>query len=69
MNKLYAFLALVFLTACGSPGFEGNWSIVDSSGVTIEIGEIDADVGGSVTAMSVFEDGEFSQICTIDKPN
>ncbi len=66
MNKLYAFLALVFLTACGSPGFEGNWSIVDSSGVTIEIGEIDADVG--VSAMSVFEDGEFSEVCTIEKP-
>ena len=25
MNKLYAFCALVFLTACGSPDLDGSW--------------------------------------------
>ena len=25
MNKLYAFCALVFLTACGSPDLDGDW--------------------------------------------
>ena len=31
MNKLYAFFALVFLTACGSPKFDGSWSGVDGA--------------------------------------
>ena len=44
MNKLYAFLALVFLTACGSPGVDGTWSsVTDVDGVNFEI-EITGDV-------------------------
>ena len=38
MNKLYAFFALVFLTACGSPGLDGTWSGVgESKGLLLEI--------------------------------
>tara|TARA_X000001036_G_C20633240_1_gene788032 strand:- start:557 stop:889 length:333 start_codon:yes stop_codon:yes gene_type:complete len=38
MNKLYAFLALVFLTACGSPGVDGTWnSVTDVDGMNFEI--------------------------------
>ncbi len=38
MNKLYAFFALVFLTACGSP-LDGSWvgASDDVEGVKIEI--------------------------------
>ena len=46
MNKLYAFFALVFLTACGSPGFEGSWTSADETGVTVEIGETEGVGGG-----------------------
>ena len=31
MNKLFSFLALVFLTACGSSGIDGTYSPSDSS--------------------------------------
>lgn len=69
MNKLYAFFALVFLTACGSPGFEGSWTSADETGVTVEIGETEGVGGGdSITTMMVYEDGEFGVICTVDKP-
>ena len=44
MNKLYAFLALVFLTACGSPGVDGTWSsVTDVDGINFEI-EITGDL-------------------------
>ena len=37
MNKLYAFLALVFLTACGSP-LDGNWKVVgEDDDISIKI--------------------------------
>ena len=37
MNKLYAFFALVFLTACGSP-LDGSWSGTgEAEGYGIEI--------------------------------
>ena len=31
MNKLYAFIAIIFLSACGSPKFDGSWSGVDGA--------------------------------------
>ena len=37
MNKLYAFCALVFLTACGSPGIDGSWVIARDYDGEIEI--------------------------------
>tara|TARA_B100001059_G_scaffold24869_1_gene19989 strand:- start:86 stop:385 length:300 start_codon:yes stop_codon:yes gene_type:complete len=37
MNKLYAFCALVFLTACGSPGIDGSWTPADGYDGEIEI--------------------------------
>ena len=38
MNKLYAFCALVFLTACGSPDLDGSWvGVGDIEGIRIEI--------------------------------
>ena len=38
MNKLYAFCALVFLTACGSSDLDGSWvGVGDIEGIRIEI--------------------------------
>ena len=37
MNKLYAFCALVFLSACGSSGIDGSWSSVEDANIGIEI--------------------------------
>ena len=59
MNKLYAFCALVFLNACGSPGFEGNW-IADDYPVKIKI---------SGNLLSVTLDGESIAKCLVEEPN
>ena len=37
MNKLYAFFAIIFLSACGSPGIDGSWSDVEDADVGLEI--------------------------------
>lgn len=37
MNKLYAFLAIIFLSSCGSPGIDGSWSDVKNADIGIEI--------------------------------
>ena len=38
MNKLYAFCALVFVTACGSPDLDGSWvGVGEIEGIRIEI--------------------------------
>ncbi|MAQ97759.1 MAG: hypothetical protein CMD50_00505 [Gammaproteobacteria bacterium] len=39
MNKIYAFCALVFLTACGSPDLDGTWDGVSDEvkNTTLEI--------------------------------
>ena len=58
MNKLYVFCALVFLTACGSPKFDGSWSGVDRSegyGVLIQ-GE----------KVKLIQEGQNSYDCTLD---
>ena len=60
MNKLYSFLALVFLTACGSPGFEGNWIGDDNP-------EIELKISGNL--MSITVDGESVDKCLVEEPN
>lgn len=37
MNKLYAFLAIGILSACGSSGIDGSWSDVEDADVGLEI--------------------------------
>ena len=59
MNKLYAFCALVFLTACGSSGIDGSWSDVS-----------DADIGMEITGdKATLTDGDFSITCPIEGPD
>ena len=59
MNKLYSFLALVFLTACGSSGdssgLDGTWNSVASvDGVNFEI-EMTGDVAKITMSSSTNE--------------
>ena len=60
MNKLYAFFALVFLTACGSAGIDGSWSNPN-----------DADTGLEITGdKAVLTDGpNFSITCPVEGPD
>ncbi len=58
MNKLYAFCALVFLSACGSSGIDGSWSNVS-----------DADTGIEITGdKATLTEGDFSVTCPIEGP-
>ena len=59
MNKLYVFCALVFLTACGSPDYNGNWT----SG-----GEHNFSAKEDGTSFNVFEEGEIIDDCVIKSP-
>tara|TARA_B100000214_G_scaffold203685_1_gene147715 strand:- start:32 stop:334 length:303 start_codon:yes stop_codon:yes gene_type:complete len=60
MNKLYAFCALVFLTACGSSGIDGSWSDVE-----------DSDIGMEITGdkAKLTDSGDFSVTCPIEGPD
>ena len=59
MNKLYAFCALVFLSACGSSGIDGSWSNVS-----------DADTGIEITGdKATLTEGDFSITCPIEGPD
>ena len=59
MNKLYAFCALVFLSACGSSGIDGSWSSVEDANIGIEIKGDEA----RLTAEG------FSEICPVEGPD
>jgi hypothetical protein len=60
MNKLYAFLALVFLTACGSP-LDGTWSGTgDAENYAMEVS------GEEATLIDVAD--EESTSCTVESP-
>ena len=59
MNKLYAFCALVFLTACGSSGIDGIW--IDPSDYDAEI-EITGD-------KAKFTDLDLTMMCTVEGPD
>ena len=61
MNKLYAFLAIIFLSACGSPGIDGSWSDVKDADVGIEI------IGDQ--AVLTDDDEGFSITCPIQGPD
>ena len=62
MNKLYAFLALVFLTACGSPGLDGTWSGVgEAEGYGIEL-------PGSEAKLTEVGD-DYVILCDVESPN
>ena len=59
MNKLYAFFAIIFLSACGSPGIDGSWSDVE-----------DADVGLEITGdKAKLTDGGFFITCPVEGPD
>ena len=59
MNKLYAFFAIIFLSACGSPGIDGSWSDVE-----------DADVGLEITGdRAKLTDGDFFITCPVEGPD
>ena len=59
MNKLYAFLAIIFLSSCGSPGIDGSWSDVE-----------DADVGLEITGdKAKITDGDFFITCPVEGPD
>lgn len=60
MNKLYAFCALVFLTACGSSGIDGSWADVQDADTGIEISGDEAKLTDS---------GNFSVTCPIEGPD
>ena len=57
MNKLYAFFALAFLTACGSSGIDGSWADVEDANSQIEIS------GENATLI----DGDFTLKCGVVK--
>ena len=59
MNKLYAFCALVFLSACGSSEIDGSWSSVEDANIGIEIKGDEA----RLTAEG------FSEICPVEGPD
>ena len=59
MNKLYAFCALVFLSACGSSGIDGSWSSVEDANIGIEIKGDEA---------RLIAKG-FSEICPVEGPD
>jgi len=61
MNKLYAFLAIGILSACGSPGIDGSWSDVNDADVGIEI------IGDQ--AVLTDDDEGFSITCPIQGPD
>lgn len=60
MNKLYAFLAIVLLSACGSSGIDGSWSDVE-----------DPKTGLQITGdKAVLTDGpNFSITCPVEGPD
>ena len=59
MNKLYAFLAIGILSACGSSGIDGSWSDVE-----------DADVGLEITGdKAKLTDGDFIITCPVEGPD
>ena len=59
MNKLYAFLAIGILSACGSSGIDGSWSDVE-----------DADVGLEITGdKAKLTDGGFFITCPVEGPD
>ena len=59
MNKLYAFCAVVFLTACGSPGIDGSWVIARDYDGEIEI-------TGDKAKLTEYDD---SMMCPIEGPD
>jgi hypothetical protein len=60
MNKLYAFLALVFLTACGSP-LDGTWSGTgDAENYAMEVS------GEEAKLVDVTDEESVS--CTVESP-
>ena len=59
MNKLYAFLTIVLLSACGSSGIDGSWSDVSDSRVGIEI-------TGDKAKLTEYDD---SMMCPIEGPD
>jgi len=60
MNKLYAFIAIILLSACGSPGIDGSWSDVQDADIGIEISGDEAKLTDS---------GNFSVTCPIEGPD
>ena len=65
MNKLYVFCALVFLTACGSPGVDGTWnSVTDVGGVNFEI-EITGDLA-KFTGTETASGADMSFKCAVE---
>ena len=72
MNKLYAFLALVFLTACGS-SLDGNWKAVSeedkADGISLKITDNKARVFAEDTLLGTcnIDDSETFMTCGDDE--
>tara|TARA_Y100000768_G_scaffold117937_1_gene87112 strand:- start:887 stop:1189 length:303 start_codon:yes stop_codon:yes gene_type:complete len=60
MNKLYAFLAIGILSACGSSGIDGSWSYVKDADITMEITGDEAYITNS---------GDLAVTCPIEGPD